>query len=168
MKVCPGPLSNKQIVIPWHPVILNLYSLLISIPAGRESFTVIDYVAHSLVFQSLKIANNFLFSLRKKNNNLASKTMSDGFAESFYYLQSWRMTWMTQSSSEVLLWCNMWRFASLLSSSLFTRRQQPLAKTFSLKGTWGFQGKIAVCSNLGSILRASDVINRTGALPRSR
>ena len=75
--------------------------------------------------------------------------MSDGFAESFYYYQSWRMTWMTQSSSEVLLWCNMWRFASLLSSSLFTRRHPPLAKTFSLKGTWGLQGKIAVCSNPG-------------------
>ena len=74
---------------------------------------------------------------------------------------------LAAAAAEVLLCCRLWMicFFALLSS-LLTGRQHSLAKAIHLRGTWISQINIAVCPNIGSIVRASDI--RTRATTRSR
>ena len=126
----------NNIVIHWHPVVLNPHVLLTFMPTESKFFTVIDLCSTLLVLQMIRIAKIFLLSLGKKRQYTWT-VMSQDFTESSYFSQNLKadLDDIKLSASSTLL---QYIDYLLLCSPSQTSSQEdnifPL-KTFGLKGS---------------------------------
>lgn len=128
--------------------------LLESIPTESKFFTVVDLCGVFLSITVDKYSQHFSV-LTWKENTFERNT--PGFYQEPYFFQTLKADLDdTKFSGGPTLLVTIRRWLASLPR-LFTGGQHVAIKTFSLKGTWSFQGKTAVCSNSGSTFKVPDV-----------